>query len=96
MQPANNHLNTHVYLLTSATNSSAGLLFADALKTHKLATLVGQTTGGNQKGITAGALFFIQLPNTKIEVDVPLIGMDYAEAAKRPDAGILPDLVVSQ
>ncbi|MBO0930111.1 S41 family peptidase [Fibrella aquatilis] len=83
-----------VFLLTSATNSSAALQFAAAMKEHKLATLVGQQTGGNQKGITAGALFFIELPNTKIEVDVPLIGMDYAEAAKRPDAGIMPDVYV--
>lgn len=94
VQPANSRLSAHVYLLTSATNSSAGLLFANAMKTHKLATLVGQMTGGNQKGITAGALFFMQLPNTKIEVDVPLIGMNYAEAAKRPDAGVVPDVYV--
>ncbi|GAB3639663.1 S41 family peptidase [Spirosoma arcticum] len=94
VQPATPHLSTHIYLLTSATNSSAGLLFANALKTQKLATLVGQTTGGNQKGITAGALFFMQLPNSGIEVDVPLIGMDYNEAAKRPDAGVAPDVYV--
>ncbi len=64
------------------------------MREHNLATLVGQETGGNQKGITAGALFFMRLPNSKIEVDVPLIGMDYTEAAKRPDAGIRPDVPV--
>ncbi len=83
-----------VYLLTSATNSSAALQLAAALKEHKLATLVGQETGGNQKGITANALFFMELPSTKIEVDVPLMGMDYTEAAKRPDAGIMPNVYV--
>lgn len=94
LDPASKPFSGKVYLLTSATNSSAALQLAAAMKTHKLATLVGQETGGNQKGITANALFFMELPNTKIEVDVPLMGMDYAEAAKRPDAGIAPDVYV--
>jgi hypothetical protein len=94
LDPSENHLTGQVYLLTSAVNSSAAWQFASVMREHKLATLVGQETGGNQKGITAGALFFMVLPNTKIEVDVPLIGMDYAEAAKRPDAGITPDVYV--
>lgn len=94
LDPHDNHLTGRVFLLTSATNSSAGLLFAMAMKDQKLATLVGQETGGNLRGITAGALFFMLLPNTKIEVDVPLIGMDYTEAAKRPDSGIRPDVLV--
>ena len=84
----------NVYLLTSPTNSSATYIMADIFKTHKLATIVGQTTGGNQKGITASAMFFMVLPNTKIEVDVPLIGTDYDVAKARPDAGISPDVYV--
>ncbi len=94
LDPSENHLTAQVFLLTSAVNSSAAWQFASVMREHKLATLVGQETGGNQKGITAGALFFMVLPNTKIEVDVPLIGMDYAEAAKHPDAGIAPDVYV--
>ena len=84
----------NVYLLTSPTNSSATYILADIIKTHQLATIVGQTTGGNQKGITASAMFFMVLPNTKIEVDVPLIGTDYEVAKTRPDAGISPDVYV--
>ncbi len=96
LDPSENHLNLpgRVFLLTSATNSSAAWQFASVMREHQLATLVGQETGGNQKGITAGSLFFMLLPNTKIEVDVPLIGMDYTEAAKRPDAGLKPDVLV--
>jgi C-terminal processing protease CtpA/Prc len=94
LDPSSNHLTGRVFLLTSATNSSAAWQLASVMREHRLATLVGQETGGNQKGITAGSLFFMMLPNTRIEVDVPLIGMDYAEAAKRPDAGIRPDVPV--
>jgi hypothetical protein len=34
------------------------------------------------------------LPNTKIEIDVPLIGMDYDLAKTRQDAGLSPDVYV--
>ncbi len=94
LDPSPNHLAGRVFLLTSATNSSAAWQMATVFREHTLATLVGQETGGNQKGITAGALFFMRLPNTGIEVDVPLIGMSYAEAATRPDTGLLPDVRV--
>ncbi len=94
LDPHENQLTGRLFLLTSATNSSAGWQFASVFREHNLATLVGQETGGNQKGITAGALFFVVLPNTKIEVDVPLIGMSYEEAAKRPDTGLMPDILV--
>jgi C-terminal processing protease CtpA/Prc len=80
--------------MTSPTNSSATYVFARTIKENKLATLVGQTTGGNQKGITASSLFFMALPHSKIEVDVPLVGVDYNEAKTRPDAGLMPDVSV--
>jgi Peptidase family S41 len=95
LKPNDLRIATNVYLLTNANNSSATFVFAQMLKEQKLATLVGQTTGGNQKGITAGALFFMLLPNSKIEVDVPLIGMNYNLAKTRPDAGIAPDVYVN-
>ena len=94
IEPEKGLIPQNVYLLTSPTNSSATYIMADIFKTHKLATIVGQTTGGNQKGITASAMFFMVLPNTKIEVDVPLIGTDYDVAKTRPDAGITPDVYV--
>ena len=53
--------------------------------------LVGQPTGGNQRGITGGAFFFLRLPNSKIEVDVPLIGQ--YPATEQPDGGLLDKLV---
>jgi hypothetical protein len=92
--PASVSLDGKVYLMTSATNSSATYIMANIFKEYKLATLVGQTTGGNQRGITAGAMFFMSLPNTKIEIDVPLIGMNYDLAKTRPDAGLSPDVYV--
>jgi hypothetical protein len=59
-----------------------------------LGTLVGQATGGNQRGITGGAFFFLRLPKSHIETDVPLIGQFPIAAGPLPDAGIEPDVYV--
>ncbi|MGL4630707.1 MAG: S41 family peptidase [Leadbetterella sp.] len=94
-KPSEKRFGGSIYLLSSATNSSATYMMVEIFKKHKLATIVGQTTGGNQRGITAGAMFFMLLPKTQIEVDVPLIGMDLTEAMTKPDAGIEPDVFVN-
>jgi len=39
--------------------------------------------------------FFLRLPYSGIEVDVPLIGPRYNMAAGLPDMGIVPDVVVA-
>jgi C-terminal processing protease CtpA/Prc len=93
-EPKKDGFEGNVYLLSSPTNSSATYMMVETFKKYKLATVVGQTTGGNQKGVTAGALYFMLLPNSKIEVDVPLIGTDLAIAQNLPDAGVEPDIFV--
>jgi hypothetical protein len=92
-----------VVVLIGAANSSATFPFAQVVKENRLATLVGQTTGGNQRGINGGAFFFVTLPNSRIEVDLPLVGNfagDERPAGRGipfesvPDAGILPDVPI--
>jgi C-terminal processing protease CtpA/Prc len=89
--PSGSRFSGRVFLLVGATNSSATFEFARLMKQHKLATLVGQPTGGNQRGINGGAFFFLRLPKSKIEVDLPLIATFPPNA---PDAGIEPDVRV--
>jgi hypothetical protein len=81
------------YVLVDASNSSATFEFALALRRNKLATLVGQPTGGNQRGINGGAFFFLRLPKSKIEVDLPLIG--FYPSRTMPDAGLVPDIAIT-
>jgi hypothetical protein len=54
--------------------------------------LFGEATGGNQRGINGGSFFFVRLPASGIEFDLPLIG--YFPAGNPPDAGIQPDVVI--
>ncbi len=81
-----------VFVIVGPTNSSATFEFASQMKQLKLGTLVGRPTGGNQRGINGGAFFFLRLPNSKLEVDVPLIAQFFP--GQRPDAGIKPDVFV--
>lgn len=80
-------------VLTDATNSSATFQFADLVQSNRRGTLVGSPTGGNRRGINGGAFFFLRLPASGLEVDLPLIGT--FPATPQPDAGIAPDVVVA-
>jgi len=73
-------------------NSSATFFLAQILKEQKVATLVGQESGGNLMGTNGGQLFFLTLPHSQIEMDIPLIG--YYPADEQPDQGIMPDVYV--
>lgn len=89
-----------LWVLTSPTNSSATFQFANAVKATKLGTLVGTPTGGNRRGINGGCFFFVRLPRTGFEVDLPLIAYtpstpEGVELADVPDAGVEPDVPVT-
>jgi hypothetical protein len=82
-----------VAVLCDASNSSATFQFAAAVKDNGLATLVGEPTGGNRRGINGGAFFFLKLPASQIVVDLPLIAS--FPDTPQPDAGIAPDVAVA-
>ncbi|WDL50216.1 S41 family peptidase [Xanthomonas campestris] len=86
------HFAGKVFVLIGAENSSATFEFAQRVQANGLATLVGQPTGGNLRGINGSAFFFVQLPNSHIEVDLPLVGQFPLTA--QPDRGVLPDITV--
>jgi C-terminal processing protease CtpA/Prc len=81
-----------VVVLIDAANSSATFQFASAIRKNGLGTLLGGPTGGNRRGINGGAFFFVRLPETGLEADLPLIG--YYPDASEPDEGLLPDIAV--
>ncbi len=82
-----------VIVLTDAQNSSATFQFADCVQSNRLGRLFGAPTGGNQRGINGGAFFFLRLPASGLEADLPLIGR-FARAT-RPDAGLTPDFMIN-
>lgn len=86
--------NGQTYMLINESNSSATYILAETCKKNAYTTLVGTETSGTKKGITAGQIFFLTLPNTKIEIDIPLIGR--YPMTELPDEGIKPDILIEQ
>lgn len=83
-----------VAVLIEPMNSSATFQFAGLIKDHQLGLLIGSPTGGNRRGINGGAYYFLRLPASGLEIDLPLIG--YFAPDNAPDAGIMPDIAVQQ
>lgn len=81
-----------VVVIIDATNSSATFQFANVLRINGLGTLVGRPTGGNLRGINGGGFFFLRLPASGLECDLPLIGTFPPHPA--PNAGLRPDVLV--
>ena len=83
-----------VFVLIGPDNSSATFQFAERVRSARLGTLVGRPTGGNLRGINGGAFFFLRLPASRLEVDVPLIAR--FPSGLLPDAGLAPDVRVAE
>jgi hypothetical protein len=92
VRPSGRRFSGRLVVLVDAVNSSATFQFARTVKDSGLGRLVGQTTGGNRRGINGGAFFFLRLPASGIEVDIPLVGL--FPPGPQPDAGIEPDVAV--
>ena len=93
IQPRGKRFGGKVVVLVDASNSSATFGFAEVVKRRGLGTLVGETTGGNRRGVNGGAFFFLQLPGSGLEIDVPLIG--YFPTHPQPDVGVEPDVHIA-
>lgn len=92
IEPAGPRLALPVAALIGPVNSSATFQFAEVAKRTGLVRLFGEATGGNRRGINGGCFFFVHLPASGIEFDLPLIG--YFPGGSPPDAGIMPDMLV--
>jgi hypothetical protein len=94
LEPAAPRFTGRVFMLVGGENSSAGFMLAQMAQQAGAATLVGQATGGNQRGLNAGQLAFVTLPNSGVVVDMPLLAHPYT--ADTPDAPVLPELLVQR
>ena len=90
--PDKNNFQGTAFLISDASNASATAQFLNYAKENKLAKIVGQQTGGNRQGINGGNYYFLRLPNSKIEIDVPVFY--FAPFKTRPDESVIPDVVV--
>ncbi|GEM_PF-339719 len=96
-KPKRNGFKGNVYLMINSTNSSATHILASYAKRIPEITLVGQATGGNQMGTNGAFMFFLNLPNTGIVVDIPIMNMVIdPQGGMIIDGGVQPDITVEK
>ena len=93
VEPKGPRINVPMAVLIGPQNSSATFQFALKCRLSGLGKLIGETTGGNLRGINGG-YFFATLPDSGIEFDVALVGY-YPDGPMPRDAGLDPDIKVS-
>ncbi|WP_037503187.1 S41 family peptidase [Sphingomonas jaspsi] len=72
--------------------SSATFSFARRAQESGLVKLFGEPTGGNLRGINGNGYFFVRLPGSGLEYDLPIVGN--FPTTPQPDRGVLPDVAV--
>ena len=79
-----------LYLISGSSNTSLAFYTAYKFRMQKLGLIVGQETGGNLNDINGGQILFLRLPNSKIEIDFPVMGGFMTDP--QPNTGVKPDL----
>jgi C-terminal processing protease CtpA/Prc len=92
IEPAAGAFKGRVVMLISGENSSAGFNLTFLAQQAGAAKLIGQTTGGNQRGLNSSQLTWLTLPNSGVSVDIPLLAHTYT--AETPDRSVTPDIAV--
>ena len=89
----NHHFDGNIYLLQGPSTFSAASVFTASLKGQDNVQLIGEETGGGYYGNSAIHLLNVELPNTKIQVTLPLFRVVLNK--DRPKGrGVMPDILV--
>ncbi len=78
-----------ICLLIDGANSSTTFTLADWFQRANTGRLVGSPTGGTKQGLNGGQFFFLHLPASGLEVDIPLVYQ--APSEPQADQPVYPD-----
>ena len=87
-----NHFDGNVYFIQGGYTYSASCLLLSVVKGQHNVTLVGEETGGGGYSINAVHLPIIKLPNTGLQVELPLYRMILHNTGSEKGRGIMPDI----
>jgi hypothetical protein len=79
VQPSKNSFNGNVYLLVSGRSISASAYFAALIKSNQRGLIIGEEMGGSYKSLSAGQILTYQLPNTKLELEAPIMEVNFSD-----------------
>ncbi|MFD0767300.1 S41 family peptidase [Mucilaginibacter lutimaris] len=85
-----------IIVLTSGLTYSGGSEFASLMRNHTNATFIGEETAGGYYGNTSGYRITLQLPNTGLEVAIPILKfvVNTPKHGNPFGRGVLPDIAI--
>lgn len=89
-----NHFNGNVYLVQGGYTFSASTMFLSWLQGQKNITTVGEETGGGYYGNSAMHIPTIRLPNTGLQVSLPMYRL-VMDTSRPKGHGFMPDIAVA-
>lgn len=92
VKPTKHAFTGKLIVLTSNSNSSGSTNLLSALQSTGRATMVGEKTGGSKEGVTAGLLFTLTLPESKITTRVPFFRYTNNVKSFVEGMGVTPDV----
>jgi C-terminal processing protease CtpA/Prc len=92
VMPAKYAFDGKIIALTSNNNSSGSTNLLSVIHSTGRATLVGEKTGGSAEGPTAGVLFTLKLPESKITTRIPFFQYKNNVNSFTKGMGMLPDI----
>jgi hypothetical protein len=95
-KPHKNAFRGNVYLLLDGQSFSVTTEFASRFKSEKRGTIIGTETAGGYAMNTSGFFSIVNLPHSKIDLGIPLLGFHMAGLTESnpKDRGILPDYAI--
>jgi hypothetical protein len=95
INPEANAFAGNVYVLQNGRSFSVTAEFAAIVKDNRRAVFIGEESGGAMQGNSSGGFAMVTLPNTRLGLDVPLLG--YYMRLQRPfaiDRGVPADHII--
>lgn len=94
-KPQRNAYQGKVYVLVNGNSYSVTAEFAAIVKSKNRALFFGQETGGAYEGNNSGTFAFVNLPNTKLTLAIPILAYYLDVNPVNPmDRGVLPDYYI--
>ena len=88
--------NGKIYVLISGKTFSGGAEFASLIKMTDRGIFIGEETGGTYEGNVSGYSEYIKLPNSKIEIKIPIVHFQINVSPEKKGHGVIPDYRVQQ
>lgn len=96
LEPAAQAWQGELVVLTGPTNESGATMMLSELRPQREVTYIGEPTGGNAEGPTAGIIAFLTLPDSGIVARLPLLRSRTSAQSFEPGMGISPDVEVTR